>query len=252
MMSNLASRPQVKICGMRDEATIRAMAGLNVAYIGLVFAPSKRQVTQEQAAALLRTIRATPMNGGKPPRAVGVFVNPSLESLADTLAQVPLDVVQLHGGESAAFCREVGARFGVEVWRVLGVQEELGEPEGVAAGGALSDGRDETNGNDGTMHALMGAGRIAEYEGAVSAILVDTAGGGTGRTFRWELIPAYQEAARRHGLRLIVAGGLTPDNVGELVASYGPDGVDISSGVETDGVKDIDKIVAFAERVDLS
>lgn len=228
-MNNLASRPQVKICGLRDETTIRAMAGLNVAYIGLVFASSKRQVTPEQAAALLRTIRATPMNGGGPPRAVGVFVNPTLESLAATLAQAPLDVVQLHGGESAAFCLEVGARFGVEVWRALSVQESDGE---TAASGAEA--------------------RVAEYAGSVAAILLDTAGGGTGRTFRWELIPAYQEAARRHGLRLIVAGGLTPDNVGALAASYRPDGVDISSGVETDGVKDIDKIAAFAERVDQS
>jgi len=251
-MNNLASRPQVKICGLRDETTIRAMAGLNVAYIGLVFASSKRQVTPEQAAALLRTIRATPMNGGGPPRAVGVFVNPTLESLAATLAQAPLDVVQLHGGESAAFCREVGARFGVEVWRALSVQEEPGEHEKIAAVGATGDGRDETDGTGGAVHSLTGAERIAEYEGAVSAILLDTAGGGTGRTFRWELIPAYQEAARRHGLRLIVAGGLTPDNVGALAASYRPDGVDISSGVETDGVKDIDKIAAFAERVDQS
>lgn len=228
-MNQIAGKTEVKICGLRDEATIRAMAGLPVDCIGFIFAPSKRQVTPEQAAALLRAARATSMNGGKPPRAVGVFVNPTLESLADTLSQVPLDVVQLHGGESAAFCREVGARFGVEVWRVLSVQES---DEVTAASGAEA--------------------RVAEYAGSVAAILIDTAGGGTGRTFRWELIPAYREAARRHGMRLIVAGGLTPDNVGELVSAYRPDGVDISSGVETDGVKDIDKIAAFAERVDLS
>jgi len=228
-MSSAAARPQVKICGLRDEATIRAMAGLPVDYIGFVFAASKRQVTPEQAAALLRTARSTPMNGGKPPRAVGVFVNPSMESLADTLAQAPLDVVQLHGGESAAFCREVGARFGVEVWRVLSVQEASGE-----------------------WASSEADARVSEYAGAAAAILLDTAGGGTGRTFRWELIPLYQAAASRHGLGLFVAGGLTPDNVGELVSSYRPGGVDISSGVETDGVKDIDKIAAFAGRVDLS
>lgn len=228
-MSQAAGKTIVKICGLKDEATIEAMAGLPVAYIGFVFAPSKRQVTPDRAAALLRAARATPMNGGKPPRAVGVFVNPTLESLAETLSQVPLDVVQLHGGESAAFCREVGARFGVEVWRVLSVQES---EEVTAASGAEA--------------------RVAEYAGSAAAILIDTAGGGTGRTFRWELIPAYLEAARHHGLRLIVAGGLTPDNVGELVSAYRPDGVDISSGVETEGVKDIDKIAAFAERVELS
>jgi len=222
-MSQAAGATKVKICGLKDAGTIAAMAELPVDYIGFVFAPSKRQVTPEQAAALRLAVLATPMNGGRSPRTVGVFVNPSLESLADTLSQVPLDVVQLHGGESAAFCREVGARFGVEVWRVLSVGEDDG-----------------------------GEARIAEYAEAVSAILLDTAGGGTGRAFRWERIPAYREAARRHGLPLFVAGGLTPDNVGELVSAYRPDGVDISSGVETDGVKDIDKIAAFAERVYLS
>lgn len=229
------------------------MAGLPVDEIGFVFAPSKRQVTPERAAELLRAARATPMNGGQPPRAVGVFVNPSLESLADTLSQVPLDVVQLHGAETAAFCREVGERFGTELWRVLSVQEApepgKGEGEGTAAAGTSGGDRDDTIVNGVAVRARTGADRIAEYEGAASAVLLDTAGGGTGRAFRWEWIPAYREAAHRLGLRLIVAGGLTPDNVGELVSAYRPDGVDVSSGVETDGVKDIDKIAAFAERV---
>lgn len=209
----------VKICGIKEKATLRGMAGVPVDYIGFVFAKSRRQVSPEQAAKLHVYAREVAMADGKPPRAVGVFVNPTMEQLAETLATVPLDVVQLHGEETPAFAREVGERFGVEVWRALPVSEGAG-PE-----------------------------RLAAFAGAVQAILIDTAGGGTGVAFGWDVIPAYQAEAAKHGLKLFIAGGLTSDNAGELVQGYRPYGVDISSGVETDGVKDIVKIATFAERV---
>jgi phosphoribosylanthranilate isomerase len=221
----------VKICGIRDEQTIRDMDGLPVDYIGFVFAPSKRQVTVEQGALLHKASLSAAMKDGRPPRTVGVFVDPAMEQLAEVLERVPLNVIQLHGQETPDFCREVGKRFGVDVWRALSA--DVPNVEGGSAAGS-------------------GAVRLADYEGAVSAVLIDTAGGGTGRTFRWEVIPSYQERARRHGLRLFVAGGLTPDNISELLAGHTPDGVDISSGVETEGAKDIKKITAFVERVNRS
>lgn len=226
-MTAADNRPLVKICGIREENTILAMEGMPVDLIGFVIAPSKRQVSVEKAARLCAVARGVTMNEGSPPRTVGVFVDPTLEGLEQVLAQVPLDVVQLHGRETPAFCRQVRERFGVEVWRALPVEEGEKNP----------------------VSRLTGAERIAEYEGAVSTVLLDTAGGGTGRTFRWDLIPSYQERARQHGLCLFIAGGLTPDNVSGLLEGYHPDGVDISSGVETDGAKDIRKIAAFAERV---
>ncbi|MDB4867037.1 MAG: phosphoribosylanthranilate isomerase [Cohnella sp.] len=225
-MTETANLTNVKICGIRDEQTLRHMAGLPVQYVGFVFAPSKRQVTAGQAARMHAVSREIAMQGGQPPRTVGVFVNPTLDQLTEVLQQVPLDVVQLHGQETAEFCREVGKRLGVEVWRALSADEPPGDSASAA-----------------------GPARLADYEGAVSTVLIDTAGGGTGRTFGWDLIPSYQERARQHGLRLFVAGGLTPDNVSELLAAHSPDGVDISSGVETEGTKDIKKMAAFAERV---
>jgi phosphoribosylanthranilate isomerase len=222
--------PLVKICGITEEATLRAMDGLPVDYIGFVFAPSRRRVVPRQAARLAAAARGARMAGGLAPRIVGVFVNPTLEELSAVLAEVPLDVVQLHGSETPELCRAVGERFGVEVWRALAVDEpdkREASPEGA------------------------GPQRLAAFAGAVSAILLDTAGGGTGRAFRWDLIPAYREAAAAGGLKLFVAGGLHPGNVGELLASYAPDGVDVSSGVETDGAKDKEKIAAFVERVKL-
>ncbi|RKP57046.1 phosphoribosylanthranilate isomerase [Cohnella endophytica] len=217
----------VKICGIKEEATLRGMNGLPVDYIGFVFAKSRRQLTPEQAGKLHEVASQVPMAGGKPPLTVGVFVNPTMEQLEETLASVPLNVVQLHGEETPAFSREIGERFNVEVWRALPITEQA----------------------DADSRGAGGAERLAEYKGAVSTILLDTAGGGTGKTFRWDVIPAYQAAAQAHGLRLFVAGGLTPDNADDLIRSYRPDGVDISSGVETDGTKDNDKIAAFAERV---
>lgn len=222
-----AHAPLAKICGIKEERTLAGMDGLPVDYIGFVFAPSKRQVTPERAASLLAAAKRTAMAGGRPPRAVGVFVDATLEELAAVLAVVPLDVVQLHGRETPAFCREVGERFGVEVWRAMSAQPSSVEAEA----------------------GTVGAERLAAYEGAASAVLIDTAGGGTGRTFDWSVIPAYQAAARAHGLKLFVAGGLHPGNVEQLISQYAPDGVDISSGVETEGAKDNAKIADFAERV---
>lgn len=180
MTSSASGSSMVKICGIKLEDTLIGMSGLPVEYIGFMFAKSRRQVTTERAAELLAVARQTPMANGKPPRVVGVFVNPTMEQLAETLSIVPLDVVQLHGDETPEFCREVGERFEIEVWRALSMAEGEGAP-------------------------IDGPERLDAYRGAVSSILLDTAGGGTGRAFRWEVIPAYQETALRNGLQLFIA-----------------------------------------------
>ncbi|MDG0813093.1 phosphoribosylanthranilate isomerase [Cohnella rhizosphaerae] len=231
-----SARPAVKICGIMRAETLKSMDGMPVEYIGFIFAPkSRRYVAPELAGELIRASRESRMAGGRPPLAVGVFVDPSLETLEATLTAAPLDVVQLHGkGETPDFCREVARRFKVEVWRALSAGGEEQASDGSADDAEVPD---------------AGPARLAAYAGAVSAVLIDTAGGGTGRAFPWEVIPAYERAASETGIRLFVAGGLDPDNVIELLSAYKPDGVDISSGVETDGVKDATKIAAFAERV---
>ncbi|WP_239614173.1 phosphoribosylanthranilate isomerase [Cohnella mopanensis] len=228
MTFSVSGSSKIKICGIMDDATLQGMSGLPVEYIGFMFAKSRRQLTPERAAELLAVVKQIPMASGNPPLAVGIFVNPTLEQLAETLSVVSLDVVQLHGDETPEFCRQVGERFKVDVWRALPILE------------------DTANQPD------RGTQRLDAYKGAVSTILLDTAGGGTGKTFRWDVIPSYQEAAIRNGLELFIAGGLNPGNVNELITTYHPVGVDISSGVETDGVKDSHKITAFVERVKYS
>lgn len=204
---------------------LKSMVNLPVDFIGFVFAPSRRRVTPEQAALLAAQLKAwmTP----EIPQSVGVFVNPDLEELAAIVEEAQLDVVQLHGQESPQFCREVKERLGTRVFKVLSVQ-------------SLNE-----NSEASINHEL--------YAGVIDGLLLDTFdpvyGGGSGSTFAWEEIPAYRDWARAQGIPLFVAGGLLPSNVAELIDKYSPDGVDVSSGVESDGVKDIDKIAAFVGRV---
>lgn len=220
----------VKICGLKDAETVKAVLHLPIDHIGFIFAKSKRQVTQAEAGELVRAVRAGRESGLPVPQTVGVFVNPTEERIAEVLREAPLDVIQLHGSEDPAFCRRVRETFGVRVLRVFSVagSETGGEPAGPAESPEAA---------------------LSPFAGCIDGLLLDTAGGGTGKTFEWSRIPDYLAWARRTGIPLLVAGGLTPDNVADLLAEYEPDGVDVSSGVETDGVKDIAKITAFVERV---
>ncbi|MCL6602375.1 MAG: phosphoribosylanthranilate isomerase [Paenibacillus sp.] len=216
----------VKICGLQDVEVLKSMVHLPLDYIGFVFAPSRRRVTPERAVELTAELEG--WKTGKAPRAAGVFVNPEIAELRELLSKVALDVIQLHGDESPDFCREVQEAFpGVQVWKAFSV----------------------TANND---HSGIN-NKIKDYAGSVHALLLDTYDpeqkGGSGRTFAWGQIPAYKELAATLSLPLFVAGGLHPDNVGELLEGYAPYGVDVSSGVETDGVKDIAKMTAFVERV---
>lgn len=226
-------KPTVKICGIKTADTLRGMAGLPVDHIGFVFAPSKRRVTPAEAGELIRFLKSEGFQEAGLFRTAGVFVNPTMDELRGVLAEAPLDIIQLHGQETPEFCREVKEAFGAELFKAVPI-DEGGLAEGAEQAGQLTD-------------------RLAAYAPYADAFLLDTydpvQGGGSGRTFSWELIPAVRDWSRSVGCKLIVAGGLHSDNVGELLKVYSPDGVDISSGVETDGVKDIGKIKSFVGRV---
>jgi phosphoribosylanthranilate isomerase len=143
---------------------------------------------------------------------VGVFADETRERIAETVEAVELDTIQLHGRESPGFARS----FSRPVLKAIRVRDE------------------------GSLAALD------DY--AVSAFLLDAYDpevlGGTGRTIDWSLAAA---AARGH--RIILSGGLRPHNVQEALDRVGPYGVDVSSGVETDGVKDHAKIREFVRLV---
>lgn len=220
---------RIKICGLRDQATIREMDGLPIDEIGLLFAPSKRQVSKETASGLVESIHQIRNAGNVRPNAVGVFVNASLDEISDIMAAAPLDVVQLHGQETSSYITELKGRFpGVAVWRVISIRPETQSTA------------QDSNG---------ASGILAPYAGIVDAILIDAPGGGTGQPFNWTVIETYKQSAASLHIPLYVAGGLHEGNVQELLQKYKPDGVDVSSGVETDGRKDIDKIRLFVRRV---
>jgi phosphoribosylanthranilate isomerase len=222
----MSGSPRIKICGLRDAQTIAAMDGLPIHEIGFVFAPSKRQVEADAAGELIRAARSQKTAGGEPPRTVGVFVNEDEAGFARILAKAPLDIVQLHGEETPELCAAIRSKHSVLVWKVFSIKSD-----------------DEALSKD------VVRARLAPFAGQVDALLIDAPGGGTGHPFNWEAISAYQQAAESLGLTLYVAGGLHADNVQQLIARYAPDGIDVSSGVETDGRKDIDKIRLFVERV---
>jgi phosphoribosylanthranilate isomerase len=212
----------VKICGIKDMDTIRSIRQLPVDYVGFVFAASKRQVSPHRAKELIGELKT---GEGRKIKTVGVVVDPAQEALEELLMAVPLDAVQLHGSEPPQLCRWLRTEKRVQVIKTFSVS---------ASGG-------------------IDPNRLDAYQDAVDAVLLDTYDpatvGGSGRTFNWDVIPAVKQRCKRAGIPLFVAGGVNEANVESLVRAYQPDGVDVSSGVETNGVKDVKKITAFVERV---
>jgi phosphoribosylanthranilate isomerase len=202
----------VKICGIKDPAALEAARQAGADMVGFVFfPPSPRAVTANQAGELARSYR----NG---PKRVGLFVDPDDAMLAATLAEVPLDILQLHGDETPARAGEIRARFGKPVMKALGI-------------GSKAD-----------------LARLADYADQVDYLLLDArppAGsalpGGNALAFDWALMKGEQPPRP-----WLLAGGLTPANVTEAITASGAPGVDVSSGVErARGVKDPAAIAAF-------
>jgi len=203
----------VKICGTTnlEDALLAVDAGADA--VGFVFAESsKRRVTAEQVAAITR---AMPSHVEK----VGVIVNETFERIAEIVRIAGLTGVQLQGDESPELTSEL---------RRLGLRILVKTIQAITGTDAL-------------------ATRIAPYRSHVDAILLDSGSpaerGGTGKRFAWKEAAA---ALNKVETRIIVAGGLNPDNVAEAIATLQPWGVDVVTGVERElGKKDPDKVRAF-------
>ena len=209
--------PRVKICSVQRvaDALIAAEAGAD--FIGLIFVPNRRRrISVEQARRIVDAVKAT---GENRPKAVGIFADQPLSEVKATVRRVGVDVVQLCGSESMKFCDETPA----PVLRVVHVP-----------GGIHTDDEVETLAR--RMRELKERGHSVTLDRAVGKLQ-----GGTGQSFDWGV------AARlsKEGFDFMLAGGLTPENVGRAVREVNPWGVDVSSGVETDGMKDAEKIRRF-------
>jgi len=189
---------KVKICGLSNIEAVKTAVSAGADYIGFVFAPSKRQVTLEQAAELAKFI---PSHIQK----VGVFVSPSRADLLEAIEKVGLDLVQVHG-------QVVDKLF-----------ENL--PCGSIQAVQVDEGGHVPNSQ-------------ADY------LLFDAPVAGSGQTFDWGRLDTTKLAQL-----FFIAGGLNEDNVARAIQHFSPFAVDVSSGVETDGQKDHEKIRRFIERV---
>jgi len=205
---------QVKICGLRTQEHLKAAIDAGADMLGFVFyEPSHRYLTPQQAQALCES----PINRGPAeqslPDLVGVFVNKDTGFINDVAEQVGLHFVQLHGHESPEFCQQIK----------LPVLKAL------------------------HLHTHADKGMIKAYQETTWRILLDTptpAWGGTGVTHDWSLARSVATE-----IPIMLAGGLTPENVAEAISQVHPWGIDVSSGVETNKQKDVTKIRTFIENV---
>ncbi len=200
------ARVRVKICGLTRLEDALLATELGADALGFVFYPQSPRYVPPEK---VRRIIAK-----LPPyvTTVGVFVNETRENIAKIVEATGLDLIQLHGDEPPEFCAYFLPRV-VKAFRIRNAQD---------------------------------LERIDHYQGLVRAVLLDTfvpeTPGGTGRIFDWRL--ALQ--AKEKGLPVILAGGLRPENVAEAVAKVAPDGLDLSSGVESSpGRKDPQKLKAL-------
>ena len=204
---------RIKICGITDVETAGLCARLGVDFIGFVFAESRRRVTPEQAMEMTHHL----LTLAKRPKLSGVFVNEPAYEVNRIAEYCHLDRVQLSGDEDDAYCSQINLPL-IRATRV-----------------------DQTSNIDKIQSRIAAANpRTIHLLDRRCAMVF----GGTGEKFDWNILKDLNQT-----LKVIVAGGLTPENVEELILNYHPWGVDVSSGVETHGRKDPAKILAFIRAV---
>ena len=208
---------RVKICGIGTptDACVAAEAGAD--FVGMVFVPERhRRITPDDAREIVDAVRD---GRDRPPRMVGLFADQPLEEVNEVIAHCGLDAVQLCGKESV----EYAAGVDCDVLKVVHVPASYRAPDDVP----------------------QLAERVREYADSGCLVtldrLVEGIQGGTGQSFNLDVAASLA----RRGNDFLLAGGLTPANVGRVISAVRPWGVDVSSGVETLGKKDRRKIQRF-------
>ncbi|KAA8731645.1 phosphoribosylanthranilate isomerase [Acinetobacter qingfengensis] len=212
-MYQATGRIRAKVCGITRSQDVIAAVQTGVDAIGLVFfPPSPRYVAIDQARQLIRHV---------PPyvQIVGLFVNADVDQIAEVLTQLPIDILQFHGDETPEDCQKIAQKFQRRWYKAIQVRAGLD---------------------------VMA--QIQHYQKAgASAILLDAwhpqLKGGTGQAFDWSQFPESD-------MPLILAGGLTPENIEYAISITKPYAVDVSGGVESaKGIKDQQLIQHFMQGV---
>ena len=215
--------PKVKMCGISKVETIPAVVEAKPDYMGLVFAPSKRQVTVDQAKILVEELHRgyakkygsdTEHDKNDTIKTVGVFVNETVDNLVTIANEANLDAVQLHGDEDEAFIQSLKERTNVEVWKAIQIRSAADVEKWIDSSADM---------------LLFDAYHKDER-------------GGTGEVFDWSSLDTFERP-------FMLAGGIDSTNVARAIRTVRPYGIDISSGIETNGVKDDEKITAFTKIV---
>ncbi|SER44140.1 tryptophan synthase subunit beta [Salipaludibacillus aurantiacus] len=206
----------LKFCGMRCEQDYLKGVESGADMLGFIFASGKRQVNSEEVALWQRNKQPYPGQ-----KLTGVFVNAPAEQVLETVKTAGLHIVQCHGTEPPEELKAIKSASGAQVYKTL-------------------------------HHHKEAVNEMAKYEGTADGYVIDTktsgAWGGTGRQFDWEAVPAYTREAERQGVPCLIAGGVNTDNIYKLLA-YKPSGIDVSSGIETDGKKDERKMSEMKKAV---
>ena len=215
--------PKVKMCGISKVETIPAVVEAKPDYMGLVFAPSKRQVTVDQAKILVEELHRgyaqkygsdTEHDKNDTIKTVGVFVNETVDNLVIIANEANLDAVQLHGDEDETFIQSLKERTNVEVWKAVQIRSAADVEKWIDSSADM---------------LLFDAYHKDER-------------GGTGEVFDWSSLDAFERP-------FMLAGGIDSTNVARAIRTVRPYGIDTSSGIETNGVKDDEKITAFTNIV---
>jgi len=206
---------RVKICGITEAAHAIVAAEAGADFIGVVFAQSKRRVDVERAKEIITAVK------GRKPLVVGVFVNTPADEVNRVAEYCALDWVQLSGDETWEYLRDIER----PIIKAVGVRSQQTSED---------------------ILANISSGYQNHGEGFICLLDCHVEGsyGGTGQTFDWELARQISQI-----FPVIIAGGLSPENVAEAIRLARPWGVDVSSGVESDGLKDIAKIKCFIDKV---
>lgn len=202
---------KIKICGIQDVATAKVVTDAGVDVLGMVLAPSKRQISIGQAADITTTLPTSIA-------AAGVFVNADFDFIKQAIQHAQLDFVQLHGDEPADFAKQIKEELKVKVIKAFPHNSQLSYQE--------------------------------MFNFPADLILIDSPRkqfyGGSGETFDWS---ALQQQPDIDYSKFILAGGITTDNVQQAINAAQPYMIDLSSSLETNGHKDFRKIQTFMQQV---